>query len=143
MAWLWTIWKESIFKCHKSIDNSNNFNLILSWKTSWKQKFSRENSKPHHESWITNHNSLSWTLLDKTHHEKKKVIVIRNAMVNNINEHGLSKWNKILVKNFPSATSEKYLKKWMKLSVKNQSLLSFMQKPMMWPTISNYQIVQK
>ena len=38
--------------------------------------------------------------LDKTHYKKKKPIVIGDSMVNNINECGLSKSNKVLVKNF-------------------------------------------
>ena len=47
---------------------------------------------------------------DKTHHKKKKAIVIGNSMmVNNINERGLSKSNKVLVKKFPGTTSEKIL----------------------------------
>ena len=37
------------------------------------------------------------------------MIVIGDFIVNNINEHGLSKSNKILVKKFPHATSEKIL----------------------------------
>ena len=45
----------------------------------------------------------------KTHHKKKKAIVIGDSMVNNINERGLSKSNKVLIKNFPGTTSEKIL----------------------------------
>ena len=37
--------------------------------------------------------------VDKTHYKKKKAIVIGDSMVNNINECGLSKSNKVLVKN--------------------------------------------
>ena len=37
------------------------------------------------------------------------MIVIGDFIVNNINEHGLSKSNKILVKKFPHTTSEKIL----------------------------------
>ena len=46
---------------------------------------------------------------DKTHHKKKKAIVIGDSMVKNTNKHGLSKSNKVLVKSFPGATSEKML----------------------------------
>ena len=44
---------------------------------------------------------------DKTHLKKKKAIVIGDSMVKNTNKHGLSKSNKVLVKNFLGATSEK------------------------------------
>ena len=46
---------------------------------------------------------------DKTQHKKKKAIVIGDSMVNNINKRGLSKSNKVLVKDFPGSTSEKIL----------------------------------
>ena len=48
---------------------------------------------------------------DKTHHKKKKAIVIGDSTVNNINERGLLKSNKVLVKNFQGVTSEKILEK--------------------------------
>ena len=48
--------------------------------------------------------------LDKTHPKKKKSIVIEDSMVSNINEHGLSKSNKFLVKHISGATCEKILK---------------------------------
>ena len=38
---------------------------------------------------------------------RKKAIVIGDSMVKNTNKHGLSKSNKVLVKNFLGATSEK------------------------------------
>lgn len=46
---------------------------------------------------------------DKTHYREKKVIVIRDSMVSSIKKPGLSKSNKVLVKNFLDATSEKIL----------------------------------
>ena len=46
---------------------------------------------------------------DKTHYREKKVIVIRDSMVSSIKKPGLSKSNKVLVKNFLNATSEKIL----------------------------------
>ena len=46
---------------------------------------------------------------DKTHHKKKKAIVIGDSMVKNTNKRGLSKSTKVLVKNFLGATSEKIL----------------------------------
>ena len=46
---------------------------------------------------------------DKTHYREKKVIVIKDSMVNSIKKAGLSKSNKVLVKSFLDATSEKIL----------------------------------
>lgn len=46
---------------------------------------------------------------DKTHYREKKVIVSRDSMVSSIKKPGLSKSNKVLVKNFLNATSEKIL----------------------------------
>ena len=46
---------------------------------------------------------------DKTHYREKKVIVIRDSMVSSIKKPGLSKSNKVLIKNFLDATSEKIL----------------------------------
>lgn len=46
---------------------------------------------------------------DKTNYREKKVIVIRDSMVSSIKKPGLSKSNKVLVKNFLDATSEKIL----------------------------------
>lgn len=46
---------------------------------------------------------------DKTHYREKKVIVSRDSMVSSIKKPGLSKSNKVLVKNFLDATSEKIL----------------------------------
>ena len=46
---------------------------------------------------------------DKTHYREKKVIVIRDSMISSIKKPGLSKSNKVLVKNFLDATSEKIL----------------------------------
>ena len=43
-----------LFKCHRPIDNSTNFYLILLWNKDTKV-FSGENSKPCCESWITTH----------------------------------------------------------------------------------------
>ena len=45
---------------------------------------------------------------DKTHHKKKVAIVIGDSIANNINERGLTKSNKVLVKKFPGATSRSY-----------------------------------
>ena len=89
LAWLWTIWKESIqekgtqstqfgvqgvkiifilFKCHRSSVNTINFyHFILSWKDSWQQRIQLCKCKI--SSWITNHNPLRRTLStwDKLH----------------------------------------------------------------------------
>ena len=53
---------------------------------------------------------------DKTHHKKTKAIVIGDFIVNNINEHGLSESNKVSVKKFRRATSEKILEEMDKTS---------------------------
>ena len=52
-------------------------------------------------------------------------------MVNNINKRGLSKSNKVLVKDFPGSTSEKILEDMDDIfNKKKQILLSFTQEPM-------------
>ena len=73
---------------------------------------------------------------DKTHHKKKKAIVIGDSMVNNINECGLSKLNEVLVKICPGATSEKILKEMDKIIKEKPD--SITQEPMSQPTISIY-----
>ena len=61
-------------------------------------------------------------------------------MVNNIDEGGLSKSNKVLVKFFLGAMSEKMLEEMDEIinKKKKKNLLLFMQEPMIWPTISTY-----
>ena len=66
-------------------DGSNNQNIPFT-----EEALNNENKKP-----------------DKTHHQKKKAIVIGDFIVNNINGHALSKLNKVSVKEFRRATSEK------------------------------------
>ena len=70
MARLWTISKESILKCHKSTDDSNDFYLLILSEKAHDNKNSVvkiQNLIVNHESrWITNHNPLSWTLANKT-----------------------------------------------------------------------------
>ena len=67
---------------------------------------------------------------DKTNHEKKKAIVIGDSMVNNINERGLSKSNKVLVKSFPGATSEKILQEMYEIIKEKLDSIIFTQQPM-------------
>ena len=46
LVWLWTIWKESIFQCQRSTDNSNDFyDLSCHEKAHDNEKRSCENSK--------------------------------------------------------------------------------------------------
>ena len=74
---------------------------------------------------------------DKTHYREKKVIVIKDSMVNSIKRAGLSKSNKVLVKNFLDATSEKILWEMDKI-IKEKPDFIILQELLIWPTIPTY-----